>query len=142
MGRIQATIPDELEETLRKAMAKRYGWRKGVLRDVVTLALNNWLSGIETVNTLEKILTELEGKGVIDKNFAKEVLRQKEIFERDRETLEDRYKGLVVVVCGGEFFAGETFKEALEAARKRFKDLPYYSESIKRIDYPSVRVKG
>jgi len=142
LGRIQATIPDELEEALRKAMAKRYGWRKGVLRDVVTLALNDWLSSVEAVNTLEKVLTELEDKGVVDKNFAKEVLRQKEIFERERETLEAKYKGLVVVACGGEFFAGETFKEAVEAARKKFKDLPYYSESIKRIDHPSVRVRG
>lgn len=140
MGRVQTSIPENLERKLRMEAARRFEWRKGALQKAVVEAIDLWLSHEPTMPDVEDSLKILEEKGVIDDSFIKEILRQKGLFEDNREQLEEKYYGKTIVVCGGDIFVGEDFDEALRKARNKHGERPYYSESIGVIDYPSIHL--
>jgi len=43
MGRMNITLPDDLEERFRKAVALKYGWKKGALSKSIEEALEDWI---------------------------------------------------------------------------------------------------
>jgi len=138
MGRVQTSIPEDLEKKLRMEAARRFELRKGSLQKAIIEAINLWLSHEPKTNDMEDSIKVLEERGVIDHYFIQEVLRQKEIFEDNRKELEEKHHGKTIVVCGGEIFVGENFDEALRKAREKHGEKPYYSESIMVTDYPSI----
>lgn len=109
------------------------------MKEATVQALTSWLlGGGATINSLEEVASYLKKKGGIEDRFLHEVLRQRDILHEKREEVEAQHKGKVVVVCQGEIFVGRTFREAVRLAENKYPDAPYYSESIGRIDYPSV----
>jgi len=43
LGRINITISDQLEDKFRKAVAAKYGWKKGALSEAIEEALQDWI---------------------------------------------------------------------------------------------------
>lgn len=140
MGRLQTSIPEDLDKRLRREAARRFEWRKGSLKRALAEAIDLWLSQEPKMLRVEDPLRVLEERGVIDESFIGEVLRQKTVFEDNRRGLGEKNYGKTVVVCGGDVFVGEGFEDALRKARKKHGNRPYYSESIGVIDYPSVHL--
>lgn len=138
MGRVQTSIPEDLEKRLRMEAARRFEWRKGALKKALVEAIDLWLSQEPEMVRVEDSLSVLEEKGVIGDSFIREVLRQKRIFEDNRKELEEKNYGKTIVACGGDIFVGEDLDDALSKARKKHGERPYYSESIGVIDYPSI----
>lgn len=54
MGRIDFTIPDELEKQLRIKAVEEYGGRKGSLTKAVEEAIKFWIKNPEVARELEK----------------------------------------------------------------------------------------
>lgn len=140
MGRVQTSIPEDLEKKLRMEAARRFEWKKGALKKALTEAINLWISQETKTPEVRDSLEILEEKGVIEDSFIQEVLTQKRIFEENRKKLEDENYGKTIVVCGGDIFVGEDFDDALHKAKKKHGNRPYYSESIGIIDYPSIHL--
>lgn len=140
MGRVQTSIPEDLEKRLRMAAARRFEWKKGALRKALVEAIDLWVSEEPKMAEVEDSLKVLKEKGVVDDGFIQEVLRQKRVFEDSRKRLEERNYGKTIVVCGGDTFVGEDLDDALRKARKKHGDRPYYCESIGVIDYPSIHL--
>ncbi|MEX2706801.1 MAG: hypothetical protein Q6352_016330 [Candidatus Freyrarchaeum guaymaensis] len=95
------------------------------------------LSKNSGISDFENYLASLEKMGLLKRKDFVEIMKQRKILEEKRETL-SKYKGKVVVVCGGEIFVGDTLDEAVEKAKAKHKNKPFYSESIGIIDFPSV----
>lgn len=141
MGRVQTSIPDDLEKKLRMEAAKKFEWKKGALQKALIEALNLWLSHKPQTSEVKYSLKALKEKGVIDDSFIHEVLSQKKIFEDNRKELEKKHYGKTIVVCGGDIFVGEDFDDAVHKARMKHGKKPYYSESVGVIDYPSIHLQ-
>jgi len=47
MGKISVSLPDELEEHVRRKAVKKFGLKKGYLSKAVTEALKDWLQNNE-----------------------------------------------------------------------------------------------
>lgn len=56
MGRIDATIPDELETQFRMEIIKRFGGKKGDLQKAVEEAIELWVEN-DTIKELEETAT-------------------------------------------------------------------------------------
>lgn len=140
MGRVQTSIPEDLEKKLRMEAARRFEWKKGALKKALMEAINLWISQETKTPEVKDSLKILEQKGVIEDSFIQEVLTQKRIFEENRKKFEEKNYGKTIVVCGGDIFVGEDFDDALRKAKKKHGNRPYYSESIGIIDYPSIHL--
>lgn len=55
MKRIDAYIPDDLEQTFREAIAKRLGFRKGNLSEALVQAIRLWIEKGDSVPKGEPI---------------------------------------------------------------------------------------
>ncbi len=96
------------------------------------------ISKDEGINDFKKSLLLLRSKGLLkNKDDFNEIMEQQKLLRKKRKTL-SKYQGKVVVACGGELFIGNTLDEAVQKARKKYKDKPFYSESIGMVDIPSV----
>jgi uncharacterized protein with ATP-grasp and redox domains len=101
-------------------------------------AVEKVISKDEKMVDFEKFLSSLRSKGLLkNEDDFTEILEQRKLLEKKRKTL-SKYQGKVVVACGGELFVGNSLDEAVQRARKKYKDKPFYSESIGLIDVPSV----
>ncbi len=81
-------------------------------------------------------LESLKSKGVITDSDIREIMFQHYLLELRRQELVS-HMGEVVVVCNGELFFGKNLNEAVEQAKKKYGDKPYYSETVNMVDYPS-----
>ena len=43
MGRMSIVLSDDLEQRFRKAVALKYGWKKGALSEAVEEAIEDWI---------------------------------------------------------------------------------------------------
>jgi hypothetical protein len=55
MKRIDAYIPDDLEQSFREAVARRLGFRKGNLSEALVQAIRLWIEKGETIPKDEAI---------------------------------------------------------------------------------------
>lgn len=46
MGRLSITISDNLEDRFRKAVAQKYGWKKGAIAEAASEAFELWLKSL------------------------------------------------------------------------------------------------
>jgi hypothetical protein len=84
---------------------------------------------MKPVSLEERLLYDLE-QGWITAEEVKEVLKQREIFNRRRKTIEKKYRGKVVAMAGGKLFVGNNIQEVLKAAKQAIPDKPAYFEPI------------
>ena len=77
----------------------------------------------------ERLLYDLE-QGWITAKELKEILQQRNIFNRRRKTIEQKYLSKVVAIADGKLFAGNTVHEVLNAAKKAVPDKPAYFEPV------------
>lgn len=87
-------------------------------------------------------LLELKGKGLINDETLTEILKQHELFLDIDEQELSRNQGKFVVMCNGEMFLGSTLNKAVEMARAKYGNRPYYSEAINLIEIPSILPSG
>lgn len=77
----------------------------------------------------ERLLFDLE-QGWMTAEEVQGILRQRDIFNQRRKTLEKKYRGKVVGMAGGRVFVGDTVQEVLTAAQAALPDQPVYFEPI------------
>ena len=84
---------------------------------------------MKPISLEERLLYDLE-QGWVTAEEVKEVLKQRDLFNRRRKTIEKKYYGKVVAMAGGKLFVGNTIQEVLKATKQAVPDKPAYVEPI------------
>ncbi|MGI0080027.1 MAG: hypothetical protein ACRECH_10425 [Nitrososphaerales archaeon] len=81
-------------------------------------------------------LESLQSKGAITNPDLEEIMLQHYELELHSNELLG-HDGEIVVVCGGELFFGENLNDAIQKAREKYGNKPYFSETVNMVDYPT-----
>ncbi len=81
------------------------------------------------LSELEHTIMRLIEKGSITEEYAVDMFRQEQLFKDSFEKLQTEYKNKEIVVCGNEIFVADSFDEALQKARSKYPNRPFYSRS-------------
>jgi hypothetical protein len=95
------------------------------MRDIV----EGGMDIMSAVSLEERLLYDLK-HGWITAEEIKEVLKQREVFNQQRQTIESKHYGKVVAIADGKLFVGNTVHEVLNAAKQFVPDKPAYLESV------------
>ncbi|MEW6096022.1 MAG: hypothetical protein AB1567_05805 [bacterium] len=74
---------------------------------------------------------------VIDVDTRRFAEKGKEIYKELKDKLEPEYKGKLVAIDSGDYFLGNTLREAAAQARAKYSDKVFY---VVKIGYPAVYV--
>ena len=91
----------------------------------------------ESIKKHSEKLADMKKKGLVTEEEMNEILSQHCLFLERFDELQN-YQGKVAVMCNGELFIGDTLQSAVKEAKEKYKDKPYYSQSINLIDIPSL----
>ncbi len=85
---LRVSVPDELEERLRKKAMERFGYEKGSISKAVTTAIESWLDTVETTEPIQDPWERLEG--ALDHIDKSSVELQDEALRIWAKTVDDR----------------------------------------------------
>ena len=80
---------------------------------------------------VEKSLSRLLAKNVIDKEYIIDYFTQRAIFENQKDRLQEKHAGRLLLVCGGRIFVGDDLDELQAQAQAEYPDRPFFSYSFR-----------
>ena len=80
---------------------------------------------------VKKSLSRLLAKNVIGVGYIIDYFTQRAIFESQRDRLQERHAGRLLLVCGGRIFVGDDLDELQERAQTEYPDRPFFSHSFR-----------